>query len=257
VILETATAAQLLLAVTLVVLAVFTIFDARAYARFKTIDDTRERQRIFGRWVVQAMLLFGGGALIGLALLGRLGEIVAFPVEFLPATALLGELDDVRGLITGTLFGLVGGLILVSALALLRPPKEGEEVRVVGDIGALLPRNRAELPYGALLSANAGITEELFFRLYLPLLIVLAGGGAVLAFVAAALVFGLMHLYQGAAGVIGTSVMGLVFVLIYLVTGSLLLPILLHVLIDLNGLVLQPALLMRRRRLSSSAASPS
>ncbi|WP_188053990.1 hypothetical protein [Sphingosinithalassobacter sp. CS137] len=107
-ILETATAAQLLLAVTLVVLAVFTIFDARSYARFKTIDDTRERKRIFGRWVVQAMLLFGGGALLGLALLGRLGEIVAFPVEFLPATALLGELDDVRGLITGMLFGLVG-----------------------------------------------------------------------------------------------------------------------------------------------------
>ncbi len=54
----------------------------------------------------------------------------------------------------------------------------------------------------ALLGASAGVVEEVFFRLYLPLLLVMAGMSAMAAFAAAVLPFALLHRYQGWIGVI-------------------------------------------------------
>ena len=47
--------------------------------------------------------------------------------------------------------------------------------------------------------------------------------------------FGLPHIYQGPIHVIRTAVLGLIMALIYLATESLLVPILLHVLVDMYG----------------------
>jgi membrane protease YdiL (CAAX protease family) len=74
----------------------------------------------------------------------------------------------------------------------------------------------------------------------LPLLIASATGSVLLAFVAATLVFGLIHLYQGWVGVLATTALGALLGLFYLVTESLLVAIAVHVLIDLNGLVVDP-----------------
>jgi membrane protease YdiL (CAAX protease family) len=52
--------------------------------------------------------------------------------------------------------------------------------------------------------------------------------------VAAAAVFGLAHLYQKVTGVVATAIAGLLFCVLYVKTGSLLLPILLHVAIDVR-----------------------
>jgi membrane protease YdiL (CAAX protease family) len=58
----------------------------------------------------------------------------------------------------------------------------------------------------------------------------------VLVLVAAA-GFGLAHAYQGVAGVLTTGVLGGVLAAVYLQTGSLLLPVVLHVVIDLRFLL--------------------
>jgi membrane protease YdiL (CAAX protease family) len=105
---------------------------------------------------------------------------------------------------------------------------------------ALLPRNGAETLWTALMAVNAGVSEEVFFRLLLPLLLVLVFGSAVLAFAVAGIVFGLAHVYQGWVGVLATFVLGLVLAGLYLATGSLLAPIAVHVVIDLVGLVIRP-----------------
>jgi membrane protease YdiL (CAAX protease family) len=118
-----------------------------------------------------------------------------------------------------------------------------DEAPAVGDIRALLPRTRGELRYGAALSLNAGIFEELLFRLGLPALVFAVTGNALAAFVGATLLFGLLHLYQGTFGIVFSTVLGVVFVLLYLVTGSILVPIVLHVLIDLRSMVLIPVAL--------------
>jgi membrane protease YdiL (CAAX protease family) len=86
------------------------------------------------------------------------------------------------------------------------------------------------------------LSEELFFRLALPLLLVVLTGNAALAFVIATATFGLMHLYQGWAGVIATTLVGAVMSAIYLATGSIWIVIILHAAIDLNGLIVMPYL---------------
>jgi membrane protease YdiL (CAAX protease family) len=105
-----------------------------------------------------------------------------------------------------------------------------------------MPRRRAELPWGAAVAIVAGVAEEPFFRLLLPLLVVLAGGGAVAGTLLSALIFAGLHRYQGWRGTIATGTFGLVMAAMYLMSGALWLVVLLHVLIDLNGLVLWPAL---------------
>jgi membrane protease YdiL (CAAX protease family) len=52
-----------------------------------------------------------------------------------------------------------------------------------------------------------------------------------------AVAFGLAHAYQGIAGIVTTGVLGGVMAGLYLGTGSLLLPVLLHTLIDLRFLL--------------------
>ncbi len=223
--------------------------DLGEYRRFKTLSDTASRQRRYRLWIGKAALAFAAPALIGLALLGRLGALATLPAEFAAARALLPEFTGgPSAFLTGMLGGAAIGGLVVGILAATRRKQGLPEP--VGDVGALIPRNRPEMVHAAALSVAAGVTEELAFRLYIPLLIALVTGSALLAFALATLIFGAMHLYQGWKGVAATTVVGLVMTALYLMTGALWLAMLLHALIDLNGLVVRPWL-------SSSSASRS
>lgn len=102
----------------------------------------------------------------------------------------------------------------------------------------LLPVSSSERRWWILLSISAGICEEIYFRGFMPQFLSgqLHGGWAMApvgAWLLSSLVFGLCHLYQGAAGILRTAVAGLMFSVLAVLTGNLLLPIVLHVLIDL------------------------
>jgi membrane protease YdiL (CAAX protease family) len=116
------------------------------------------------------------------------------------------------------------------------------DVPAIGDIGSLLPRTRGELKYGVGLSLNAGVVEELLFRLGMPALLFGITGNGVLAFGIASLLFGLLHVYQKVWGVIGATLLGVLFALLYLLSGSIWLVMIVHALIDLRSLVLIPLL---------------
>src|SRR6056297_1613239 len=95
-----------------------------------------------------------------------------------------------------------------------------------------LPVNRREAAWFiGPVSISAGICEELLFRAYLiPWLDqALPIWAAVLL---SSVLFGLLHAYQGPAGMVRTAAVGLVLALIFLATGSLLVPILLHIVVD-------------------------
>jgi uncharacterized protein len=49
------------------------------------------------------------------------------------------------------------------------------------------------------------------------------------------------HIYQGLKGIVGTAILGLLFSAVFVVTGNLLVPMILHFLIDLRILLLLPA----------------
>ncbi|MEG3164568.1 CPBP family intramembrane glutamic endopeptidase [Sphingomonas sp. PB2P19] len=182
--------------------------------------------------------------------MNRVDALTTLPPEFAAARALLPSFD---GGPSAFIYGMIGGAavggLVVGILAAIGN-RRGRAARPLGDVGTLLPRNRAEIGHAAALSIAAGVTEELAFRLYLPLLTALVTGSAILAFTLAALLFGAMHLYQGWKGVVATTIVGLTMTAVYLMTGALWLVMLLHALLDLNGLVLRPLI-------SSSSASRS
>ena len=104
---------------------------------------------------------------------------------------------------------------------------------------ALLPRSAAERRLFTLVGVTAGVCEEWLYRgFFLAVVAAVAGGppGWVLVLVAA-VAFGLAHAYQGVGGVVLTGTLGGVLAALYLSTGSLLLPVLLHAVVDLRFLL--------------------
>ncbi len=105
----------------------------------------------------------------------------------------------------------------------------------------LFPKTRDERRWWVVVGLTAGICEEIAFRGFLlHYLTSLWGLGLVLAIVVSCLVFGLQHLYQGAKGVVATALIGALFALLFVLSGSLVLPIILHAATDLRLLVILP-----------------
>jgi uncharacterized protein len=134
--------------------------------------------------------------------------------------------------------------LLVAALVLLlhrqlRFAREDVEIRdrlreQFERTAPFAPRNARHMKWFAGVSVTAGICEELLMRGYLMAYIDHYFGLAA-AVIVSSLVFGLGHLYQGAAGVLKTTIAGLVVAGLYVLSGSLWLPMLLHAFVDLNA----------------------
>ena len=213
--------------------------ERRGYSRFKTLRDTRERQKVYRTWLIEAVLVMGGlTAATLLAAWPQVPQVLAEAQAWAPIAALRGLVTTPLGTLVTVLVGVVVVAALVVPVLLLRGSVD--EVPAIGDIRALLPRTRAELPYGAGLAVQAGVLEELMFRFALPALVFGIVGNAIAALLFCAVVFGMLHLYQGVVGVSVATVLGLIFVALYLVTGTILVPIALHAIIDLRSLVLIP-----------------
>jgi uncharacterized protein len=104
---------------------------------------------------------------------------------------------------------------------------------------ALLPRTRRERRLFTVVGITAGVCEEWLYRgFFLAVVSALAGGAPTwVLVVVAAVAFGLAHAYQGGVGIVTTGVLGGIMAALYLETGSLLLPVLLHAAIDLRFLL--------------------
>ncbi|MFI6453887.1 CPBP family intramembrane glutamic endopeptidase [Streptosporangium amethystogenes] len=145
-------------------------------------------------------------------------------------------LDDTLGTIAGFLVGATAAVLVFRRLA-----AKGRSIPGQQAVTHLLPRTAVERWYAAGLSVTAGITEEIVFRG----LLIAVGTGALglskeVAACCALAVFAAGHLYQGRRGMFMVTLAGFGLTLLYLRTGSLLMPILLHALIDLRGLLFTP-----------------
>lgn len=154
----------------------------------------------------------------------------------------LGSYGRLSGLLGGVVVGLaIGGVvgIVITLLAnsgRLRIARTRPR-RVAGNFDALLPSNRSERRIFAVVAVTAGICEEFLYRgvVFFALRHTfphLALAGAVMI---SALIFGLGHAYQGVVGVLATAVLGGALAVVYVATGSLLVPILTHILLDLRA----------------------
>jgi membrane protease YdiL (CAAX protease family) len=143
----------------------------------------------------------------------------------------------VIGLFLGAVFGGVGFAIAMRRRNRRSPAQApaGWRSRILPDFSALIPVTTRERLIYAAAAVSAGICEEVVFRgwllstLHSP--VGLTGTTLVLA---AAAIFGIGHAYQKVAGIILTTLAGLLFSVLYIMAGSLLVPILLHVVVDVR-----------------------
>jgi uncharacterized protein len=192
--------------------------------------------------VVMAAAPDVGAAALGLRLPQRVPGV---PTVVAVAVVVVLVLLSTRALLTGA---------LVRGPQPARRPREGRHTEpAVHATLALLPRTRAERRLFTVVGVTAGLCEEWLYRGFLLAVVsALAGGAptAVLVAVAGA-AFGLAHAYQGVTGIVTTGVLGAVLAALYLGTGSLLLPVVLHALIDLRFLLVPARVLPAGSRLAS------
>ena len=132
----------------------------------------------------------------------------------------------------------VSAYLLVAWRQAMQLSAEEKETHIAsfGKLRHFLPQNPRDYRMFAGLSVTAGIVEETIYRgfvlwylfTYMPV------WAAVLV---SAIGFGLGHSYQGAGGVARVTAIGLVFGALYIVAGSIWVPIVGHILLDaLQGL---------------------
>jgi len=205
-------------------------FGLRALRRS---DEPASRRRAYWLAGGRLWLAFGLPALAWLVLLGRADALVRLPVEFAALAARLPPFDPGSFAILA-----MGGAVLGVPLGLVLRPR--------ATAGRWHPRAAGELLPAAWLALSAGITEELFFRLGLPLLIaqvITPEWG----FAIALLIFARLHLYRGVVGAAAALGIGLVLIALYLGSGQLWLAIVLHGAVNASALVVRPALTGFRR----------
>lgn len=168
------------------------------------------------------------------------------------AWAELGLLLDVDG---RTLIAFAAAAVVAAIVALpLRAlsladdgaAKLGEQM---GDLAAFLPGSRREERWFYGVSVNAGFNEELIFRGYLIWYLqhfVSLGWAAVIAVFA----FAAAHAYQGPKQLPGILLVSAVGVGLYVYTGSLLVPIIFHAVLD----ALQGRYIAATRRSASTSS---
>ena len=172
---------------------------------------------------------------IGLELVGGAEILVLFAVVGRPVEGLV-RLDWLpQGWWTGAAWGVVllACALLIAQVAAIRGNETGLSTarKQMTSVEGVLPHTPAELKLFLALSLAAGVCEEIVFRGYLLAYFdaLVGPAGAVLA---STLLFGLGHAYQGAAGIVRTGLVGLLFAGAYVATGNLLAPMLLHVVLD-------------------------
>lgn len=116
-----------------------------------------------------------------------------------------------------------------------------QSVKMPEYLELLIPSTNQEKTLYTLVAISAGITEEILYRGFLTaaLLVSFPALGIWLSIFVSAFLFGMGHLYQGIGGMLRTFVLGLILSIIYLGTGSVLPCIIIHILIDLTGNLLE------------------
>lgn len=104
----------------------------------------------------------------------------------------------------------------------------------LGDVGELLPHDAREHRWFRAVAFTAGFCEEVTYRGILPLALA-AWLPTPSAIVAATLLFGIGHAYQGASSILKVTLVGGVMAGITVLTDSLWSAIALHAVLDLHG----------------------
>lgn len=139
--------------------------------------------------------------------------------------------------------GLLGAAIIIALFvlqmqkvqkALVRPRAVASLREKFAPLELVVPATDGERRGFWLLSVTAGICEELIYRGFV-LWLITEWGGLIAGIIVSSAIFGLMHIYLGVAQVPRTALMGLLFALIVVASGSLWPAMIIHAAIDLSS----------------------
>jgi membrane protease YdiL (CAAX protease family) len=250
------TSAILLLAM-LAIVALNVVAGPRGYRLLAEAGGVG-RKTFYRRMLAAQLLQFTLPPVVGLLVLGQIDAVAELPPELWPASAMLrGDAPAIAvdPFLTSIFACAVFVAIPLGALLTWRRLRKGKGAPAyLAHLSALLPRDRDEVLLGAAISVAAGIGEELFFRLLLPMLLASFVGG-IPAVLMAIVLFGLAHAYQGWKGITVTTLVGTLFTAMYLMSGSLAIAMLFHATIDLMTLAIRPAIRGAWHRPPSSIAT--
>lgn len=205
----------------------------RALVAARADDRTDEARRFYRR----ALIVQLGRCLVVLAVVGTDAGVsrrdlgLVWPV---------GSAATVWGT-----FAYFCAALMLSTIVMRRRALGGRSVPGQRLFDAIIPRQGERL-LATGLAIGAGVSEELLFRgLLLAAAVDLLRVTPSVALLIVSIGFGAMHRYQGWWGVIGTSLVGLVLGGLYLTSHSLLVPVLIHILVDLRGVLFVPLVAAR------------
>jgi len=185
------------------------------------------RQTIIGQLVLAALAI-GAAVWVGLTIWSAPDELAigtAVPVGELPVPILAGA----------------GAALVGSIVGVVVARRSGKATPLTGDIEALVPVTALERRWFAAVCVCVGVCEELLYRGFMGAWLSDLGLNGIAVLVVGSVFFGLAHAYQGWSGVLGTTLLGALLHVLYVGTGSLWVPIVLHILIDLRLLAVRPS----------------
>jgi membrane protease YdiL (CAAX protease family) len=150
-------------------------------------------------------------------------------------------------------------IALVVALRRIAKTQRPGLAKLLLAVKELLPHTSQERRLWLLVSVTAGICEEIVFRGFLPWYFLVVGTffklevSVLTALVLSSIFFGFAHIYQGWKGALGTGLLGAILAYLYVNTGSLILPIVCHILMDARIVFFAPILLKLDQRPKVSA----
>lgn len=207
------------------------VVSHRRFLREVAVEAGPARLRFYAEWTV---------------LLAVLGAAVSFAFAVMPGIDLarlgwpgvggIGHIDSDMLIVVG---GLMAGLAVGGIAAGVAAKKNGKTPLLAGAaaVSPMLPRTRPERLRFILLAATASVAEEIVWRGFVVFAIAqwLPTATPFMVIGISAVVFGIAHLYQGWVGMLATACLGGVLCVIYMGTGNLLLPIVLHFAVNLRA----------------------
>lgn len=227
----------------------------RSYRRMQLALEANQpdaRLRFYRQWIWQGWALAIVVLIATLGFAGWSSTQMGLRLPYWPHLPTLGgtaTADFIKGVMIGVAAAGSGAVLLGLAVAYLRrsnnaPPTSPAHAPTLAgrrDMLRMFPQTRNERITFAALAVTAGVGEEIVWRGFglTLLLLLLPNLHPALPITLAALAFGLAHLYQGFAGMVYTAAIGAALAALFWASGSLLWPMLLHVLLDLRILLVR------------------
>jgi membrane protease YdiL (CAAX protease family) len=220
----------------LFVIVVTPLWDWYEIPRLKASADPRKKIKFYGKIIAASWMC----AVVAVSTVGVFGistmRTVSGEISWLDAGSRWGAI------MKGITAGLLIAILLPAVLAMRSEKIRAKAGKAAKRLAFLLPSTRDERAWWWAVCITAGICEEIVYRGFLlhyfhtlPFHLSLTW-----AMVISSLIFGIGHLYQGVGGGVQTAVIGFVFGVIFVMTGSLAIPIVVHAVMDLRVLAMLP-----------------